>query len=248
MTISRQWNHCDPSFLRHASTRESGTELRYIQELLGHKNSKTTEIYTHVSPCNPPETVCRTSRRPIETSVASEVHSTGDVLDTVADELLSEDVIKRVLEECRKQAKKRKPDEDHLSGIRDAIRQVDREIQNLTQAIATGGPIEELVDRLKACKARKQNLSGQLEGAREARENPLANVAWEDVEEAIGDLRGTLEYTTMEEKRSLLQENISEVSIPKNGNALLEANPAGLFKTAGVLLNGDPEGSRTPVS
>ncbi len=26
--------------------------LRYIQEILGHKSSKTTEIYTHVSKAN----------------------------------------------------------------------------------------------------------------------------------------------------------------------------------------------------
>ena len=176
------------------------------------------------------------------------------VLKVVSESLLHEDTIQAILEELTALEKtESKTPEPNVADFVRQIRDVDREIRNLTTAIKAGGPIEQLVDELKVSTEHKRELERAKDRTAKV-DTEIENVDLKAVMEALKDLRGLFELATPAEKRELLATFIHEIKIPRKGSALLEPNPEGLLQCCKVPYNGwvplfgDPEGSRTPVS
>ena len=94
----------------------------------------------------------------------------------------------------------------------------------------------------KGCEARKAELKvakNELGGAEKAQ---VGNIGRRKIKAAIKDLKEILAYATPEEQKILLQDHIREIRIPKNGAALLEANPEGLLDALGCFEMVTPRG------
>ena len=115
------------------------------------------------------------------------------------------------------------------------MRKVEQEMKNLTAAIKAGGPIEAFVTEYKECEARKAELKAERKELKGAGKAQLEKMGRRKIKTAIRDLKETLGYATPEEQKILLREHIREIRIPKNGAALLEANPEGLLDALGCF-------------
>jgi hypothetical protein len=201
------------------------------------KNGRTRKYYRCSYHSNRGKAVCSNGR------TVNKDKLEGAVLELLSEKLLNVDTIEAILEELRAQLKEAGlADSGRAKEVDRQIRQVDREMKNLTAAIKVGGPIEDFVKEYKGCEARKAELKvakNELGGAEKAQ---VGNIGRRKIKAAIKDLKEILAYATPEEQKILLQDHIREIRIPKNGAALLEANPEGLLDALGCFEMVTPRG------
>ena len=144
----------------------------------------------------------------------------GAVLDALAKRLFTSGTIEALLEEVRASSSDTDGEDQRGQELRQGIRQAEKEIENLRRAIRAGGAIEELVDDLRAIKARKSLLTQDLQEVVETlKAGTPGEIKPEEVAEAIRDLKHTLEFATPIERKELLKEHVTEIRIPRNGPA-----------------------------
>jgi hypothetical protein len=165
-------------------------------------------------------------------------------LKAISEQILTVEVIESIVEEYRLAASEAQ-DPVESQDLDKAIRQVGKEIANLTASLKVLGPTEELVEEMKTCQVRKVTLENEQREKKALTPADLGGIAIEEVKAAIASLAEVLADATPEEKKALMRENVTEIQIDKEREPLLISNPEGLLTSLGMFLfNGDPEGSR----
>jgi site-specific DNA recombinase len=170
------------------------------------------------------------------------------VLGVLRDELLTPDTVTLLLKGVRTEmAEEPKQSAKVAKRLKAGLNKADKEIANLTAAIKAGGPIEQLVDELKASQGHKMTLKAELDSLHYAERTVVPDISREAIVEAINDLKGTLEFATPEERRSIVRENVSRIDVSKKGEALMEANPEGLLSELLCVEMVTPRGVEPPL-
>ena len=183
-------------------------------------------------------TVCSNSRMVREDNLLEAV------TDILTKKILIPEMVDQVLEEIQQKSEEEFGGvEGKLKDLRSQIQKANRGIQNLVLSIESGGPIQELVDRLKETKSRKSRLETELAETTEMRVPEPADVVAADVSEGLRKLREALACATPEEIKMLFREHVTEIRIPKIGPAQLVANPAGLLRCINMVT---PRGVEPP--
>ena len=157
------------------------------------------------------------------------------VVQLLANELLTPKHITELIAQVKKVLEAQSDETPRrIANIQSHLRRVDREIENLTQAIKACGPIDGLVAEMKASQVSKARYEEDL-ATSQSDVVGIEAVSKAQIREALDDLMGTLEYATAEERRDLMATCVARIDVPQKGQPLLEANPEGLLSSVGCF-------------
>ena len=120
------------------------------------------------------------------------------------------------------------PNKD-LKRIERDLKKTDRELGNLVQAIKSTGISGALRDELERCEKRKATLAQTTLKLQQSQPQALSLPSEQAIAAALGNLSKVLASGAHRDRRTILEDNIEEIQIQPNGDALLKVNPAGLL-------------------
>jgi DNA invertase Pin-like site-specific DNA recombinase len=161
----------------------------------------------------------------------------GAVLDLLQREILTKQTVKMLIEDVRKAWDGQKDGaKEELGRAERELRKVEREIANLVHAIKAGGISGTLKAELDRCEERKARLEQTRQELQQVRPQADRLPTPEEIAGALEGFRCLLESGTPQEKRAVLEENVTRMVAKKSGEVLLEATPGGFLSGRFFLL------------